>query len=416
LTTPADTGQAPAPRPPAATKPAEPSARRGEVLGYPGGEPVVAAPAALRPRHRLLGLSFLLAVVLPTLLATGYLYLMAADQYASRVSFSIRGNESSGPLSFLGALSHTVSVGGTDAEIIHDFVRSQQMVEAALAALPLEAMFNAPANDIVFRLGDDQPIEDVTDYWNRMTTVSFEGASGIVHVEVRAFDPEAARTIATFVLDESTRIVNAISTQAREDAVAVARSVLDEAEARLRTVRRDIRRFRDAEQALDPGESARAAMGLMATLQQRLAEAQVELDSYLALVGPRGPRVPALRQQIDSLQTRIAQERERLGSGHDERAGAADRRLFSDLMGDYEELTVELEFAQNAYVSALSSFEQAQVEARRQTRFLSPHIRPTLSVEAQYPQRALLAAGVFVLLTVGWAVLALIAYNVRDRR
>jgi capsular polysaccharide transport system permease protein len=77
---------------------------------------------------------------------------------------------------------------------------------------------------------------------------------------------------------------------------------------------------------------------------------------------------------------------------------------------------VELEFAQNAYVSALSSFEQAQVEARRQTRFLSPHIRPTLSVEAQYPQRALLAAGVFVLLTVGWAVLALIAYNVRDRR
>ena len=84
--------------------------------------------------------------------------------------------------------------------------------------------------------------------------------------------------------------------------------------------------------------------------------------------------------------------------------------------GDYEELMVEREFAENTYVSALASFEQAQVEARRQTRFLSPHIHPTLSVEPQYPQRALLSLGVFVLLTVGWAVLALIVYNVRDRR
>jgi capsular polysaccharide transport system permease protein len=154
----------------------------------------------------------------------------------------------------------------------------------------------------------------------------------------------------------------------------------------------------------------------MAALEQQRAQAQVELDSYLSLVGPRGPRAPALRQRIDSLEQRIAQERQRLGTGATGAAPAGEDRLFADLMGDYEELVVEREFAEKAYVSALSSFEQAQVEARRQTRFLSPHIRQTLSVEPQYPQRALLSLGILVLLTVGWAVLALIAYNVRDRR
>jgi capsular polysaccharide transport system permease protein len=382
---------------------------------YPRPDARTAQPAKPKARHWAVGLSFLLVVILPSLASVGYLYAVAADQYASRVSFSIRGNESTGPISFLGALSQTVTVGGTDAEIVYDFVRSQQMVQAALAALPLENIYNLPENDLVFRLGRDQPIEDVVNYWNWMTSVSFDGGSGIVHFEARAFDPASAQIISAFVLDESTRIVNEISSQAREDAVSVARQVLTQAEDRLREVRRQIRAFRDVEQELDPSENARAALGLMATLRQQRAEAQVELDSYLSLVGPQGPRAPALRQQIESLEQRIEEERQRLGAGATGQ-DAADGRLFSDLMGDYEELMVELEFAQNAYVSALSSFEQAQVEARRQTRFLSPHIRPTLSVEAQYPQRALLALGIFAMLTMVWSVVLLIAYNVRDRR
>lgn len=403
----------------AAAAPQAPAPRRGEVVELPPAAEVRAVqPALPRRRHKLTVLSFLLAVVLPGALVTGYLYLYAADQYASRMSFSIRGNETTAPIAFLGALTQTVSVGGTDAEIVYDFVRSQQMVEAVAAALPLGTIFNRPADDIVFRLGEDRSIEDITEYWNWMTSISFDGASGIVQFEARAFDPDSARAIAQFVLDESTRIVNDISARAREDAVGVARSVLDQAEERLRVIRRDIRAFRDVERELDPVENARAALGLMATLRQQLAEAQVELNSYLALVGERGPKVPALRQRIESLELRIASERERLGAGADAPPSVLPpgERLFSELMGDYEELMVELEFAQTAYVSALTSFEQAQVEARRQTRFLAPHVRPTLSVEAEYPQRALIAAGAFLLFTVVWSVLLLVVYNIRDRR
>lgn len=399
---------------PAQNRPAQ---RQGDVVRHPASsEARIAKPARPRARHRLVLASFVLAVLLPTAAAVGYLYTTAADQYASRTAFSIRGPENGAPVEILGAISSGLGGGGSggvDAEIVYEFVRSQAMVEAAAEKLPLVEIFNNPEDDVVFRLGEDRSIEDLVDYWNRMTDVSFDAGSGIVQFEARAFDPESARAIAEAVLEESTRIVNDLSVQARSDAVAVAREVLEEAEDRLRGVRRELRAFRDVEQELDPTENARASLGLISALEAELAKTEVELDTQLQLIGERGPRIAVLRQQIESLRNRIASERTRIGGGG---AASTEGRAYSDLVAEYEDLVVDREFAENAYVSALASFEQAQVEARRQMRYLAPHIRPTLSAEAQYPQRLLISAGVFGALLVGWAVLLLIAYNIRDRR
>jgi capsular polysaccharide transport system permease protein len=404
------------PAPPAGAKPAPAPARPGGVVALPGpAEPRVAKPATTKPRHRLALTSFVLAVVLPTVGAAGYLWGVAADQYASRTAFSVRGAEAQPSLEFLGAMAPAMGGASADAEIVYEYVRSQRMVEDAAARLPLTEMFNRAADDPVFRLGEGRPIEDLVAYWNWMTDIAYEPISGIVHFEARAFAAEDARAIAQTVLDLSTEVVNALSTRAREDAISVARASVAEAEERLRAVRRDLRAFRDVEQELDPAENARAALGLVAELEADLARARVELDTQVALLGPTSPRVAALRQTIVSLRDRIAAERARIGEGA---AGAADGqgRRFADLVAEYEELVVDREFAENVYVAALSSYESAQIDARRQMRFLAPHIHPTLSEEAQHPRRLLLTAGVFLTLCALWATLLLIVYNIRDRR
>jgi capsular polysaccharide transport system permease protein len=372
-----------------------------------------ARKAAPKRRHQLAMASFALAVVLPTLASVGYLYAFAADQYSSRVAFSVRSAESSGAIEVLGAL--TKSLGGSigpDAEIIYEYIRSQAMVESAMGALPVEAIFNRAEDDVVFRLGNGQPIEDITWYWNWMNDVSFDASTGIVEFEVRSFDPDSARRIAAFVLDESTRLVNELSIAARNDAVQIARQVVVEAEDRLREARRKVRAFRDAAQQVDPTEDARVAMGLVAGLEGELATAEVELDAQLRLVGERSPRLAVLRQRIASIKARIAQERDSLGAGTDREAGA---ETFSSRLAEYEELAVDREFAEKAYLSALAAYEQAQIETRRQMRYLAAHINPTLSIEPQYPTRWLIALSIFLLLSVTWSVLLLIAYNVRDR-
>ncbi len=86
------------------------------------------------------------------------------------------------------------------------------------------------------------------------------------------------------------------------------------------------------------------------------------------------------------------------------------------MIGEYEELLVDLEFSQTAYTAALIAEEQARAEARRKSRYLAIHIPPTLSQAPQYPQRFVLSALAGVFLFALWAVLALIGYNIRDRR
>jgi capsular polysaccharide transport system permease protein len=378
----------------------------------------VAALAKPKRRHRLTLLSFLLAVVLPSVATVTYLYGVAADQYASRLAFSVRGAESAPPVELLGAISTSLggSTSATDAQIVYEFIRSQQMVEAALERLPLREIYNGAASDPVFRLGEDRSIEDLVDYWRWMTDVAVDPGSGILHVEARAFDPESARAIVGVVLDESTRVVNDLSTKARLDAIAVAQAVLTQSENRLREVRRALRAFRDIEQELDPTENARASLDLVATLEADLARTEVDLSSEIALVGRNSPRIAVLRQRIASLRERIEAERMRMGAGGGRAADAPAGRAYADLVAEYEDLVVDRQFAENAYVSSLASYEQAQVEARRQIRYLSPHVQPTLSVEAQYPQRLMLSLGVTGALLVAWAVMLLIVYNIRDHR
>lgn len=387
----------------------------GEVVALPGGKDArVAPPARVRPRHRAAIAGFLAVVLAPAVACGVYMYAMAADQYASTVAFSVRNSEASAPVEFLGALTQGFGGGGgVDAEVVYEFIRSQQMVEAALTALPLREIYNTAPDDPLFRLGEEQAVEDVHDYWRWMTTASLDGGAGIINFTARAFEPDDARAIATFVLDEATRVVNDLSRRARDDAVQLARESLTEAEDRLRAVRLEIRGFRAAEQEVDPAQNARAALDMITGFEEKLAEARIALETQTELVGARSPQIPVLRQRIESLRRQIAEERARIGQVAPDAAGA---RAMADVLAEYEDLVVDREFAEKAYLSALSAYEQAQIEARRQLRYLAPHIQPTLAEAPRYPQRLLITFAVTAGLAVLWAVGVLIAYNIRDRR
>ncbi len=401
-----------APKP--APKPARPEPKRGDVVRHPASRDRQAAkPAKPRRRHRMVAISFVLAVILPTIAAGTYLYTRAADQYASTVAFSIRSGEAVAPTEFLGALGNSLGATSTDAQVIYEFLRSQQMVETALAELPYREWYGLPQEDVVFRLADGASLEDVNDYWRWMTDVTFDGGTGIVTFTARAFRAEDAQAVSELALRESTRLVNQLSEEAREDAVTVASEALAAAEERLRDARLDVRSFRRFEQEINPEANAIASSQLVASLEEKLAEAEIELNTRTELVGERATELPYLRQRIESLRSRIASER---GAVTGEAADDGSGRPLADLLAEYEKLQVDLRFAEDAYVSARAAYDRALFEGQKQQRYLSPHIRPTLSQEAQYPLRLLMTVGIFFLALVAWSTLVLIIYNIRDRR
>jgi capsular polysaccharide transport system permease protein len=386
-----------------------PPAKAPEAAPAPAPAPEV-RPATLRPRHWMALASFVVVVVLPLALTAGYLWTRAADQYHSEVAFSIRSEEAgSTTAGLIGAITNIGTGSASDADILFEYVRSQKIVEEIDRDLDLRTLYNRPEGDPVFTLGEGATIEDLVAYWQRMVNVSFETSNGIIHVRADAFAPEEAQAIASAILEKSSALVNRLSEQAREDAIRYAREELDEAEENLRAMRARLAEFRRVNRMVDPSGDAAGQSGLLNALQSQLAQALVERDMLLTYAGETDQRVVQATRRIDAITARLEEERTTLGV-------VGVESTLPEVIGAYEELRVDLEFANTTYTQALGGLTAARAEARRQSRYLAPHIQPTLAESPLYPRRLLLSglAGLFLML--GWGVLMLIYYNVRDNR
>ena len=199
--------------------------------------------------------------------------------------------------------------------------------------------------------------------------------------------PEDAQEIAQAILAHSGALVNRLSDQAREDAVRFAHQALAEAEAHLRTMRQRLADFRRDNRIFDPKADAAGQMGLLNALQGQLAQALVDRDVMLSYADATDQRVVQVNRRIDAITERIEAERASLGIP----GAAGSASALPDVLSNYEELQVDLEFANKAYVQTLAGLAAASAEARRQSRYLAPHIQPTLASSSLYPRRALLS-------------------------
>ena len=125
------------------------------------------------------------------------------------------------------------------------------------------------------------------------------------------------------------------------------------------------------------------------------------------------PRVTKAQQLIDVIRERIRIERAGFASDSSATGGIAED--YPSLIAEFESLNVDREYAEEAYRAALTALEAARDEATRQSRYLATYVRPTRAESSEYPRRWVLGglAGLFLLL--GWAILALIYYSIRDR-
>ncbi|MBP7003145.1 sugar transporter, partial [Amaricoccus sp.] len=401
---------APAAKPRPKPRPAAPAAAPAPAAPAAAAPSPTPVAARLRLRHKVMALSFLALVVLPFVAATAYLYGRAADQYHSEVAFSIRSEESaSAAAGLLGAITNLGTGSASDIDILAEYIRSQDIVESVDREIDLRAIFNRVEGDPLFTLGENASIEALVAHWRRMVQTSFESAAGILHVEARAFTPEDAQAIARALLVRSSGLVNRLSEQARADAVRFATEELAEAEAALHAMRGRLAEFRRANRLVDPSGDVAGQAGLLNALQTELAQALVERDMLLTYADEGDQRVIQANRRIDAVRARIEAERAALGA-----PDAAN--ALPEVVGRYEELLVDLEFANTAYTQALANLAGARAESRRQSRYLAPHVQPTLAQQALYPRRALLAGLTFLFLTLGWSMAMLVYYNVRDNR
>lgn len=391
-------------------------------------------------RHWGIMASFVAIVALPMLVSAWYLWTRAADRYASYAGFSVRTEEVGSAIDLLSGVSGFSGSSSSDTDILYNFIQSQEMVAKVDAELDLRAIWSRPGT--VWLSPDDDPvyayhppgtIEDLTEYWARMVKVYNDSGTGLIDLEVQAFTAEDATNIAQMIYDESSLMINRLSAIARDDATAYARDELDQAVERLKVARAALTQFRNRTQIVDPAASIQSQMGILSSLQTQLAETLVDLDILRQTAAETDPRIVQAQRRVEVIEARMGEERRKMGIGAD-RPGlilpsdpdaatpqasgseATPQNPFANLMGEYERLAVDLDFAEQSYTAALAAFDAAFAEARRKTRYLAAHIQPTQAEAAEFPQRLTVLGLVALFAFLSWAILTLVAYSLKDRR
>ena len=374
----------------------------------------LAAPAKRKRRHWGLFWFFIFFVIGPVAAVSWYLYERAADQFASTVAFTVRNEDISRAADILGGLGSTLGGGGggsSDADILYEFIRSQEMVRTIDAQLDLRRLYTIHREqDPLLTFNPEGTIEDLTSFWLRMVRISYDSGTGLMELRVLAFSATDAKKIAEAIFEESARMINALSAVAREDGTRYAREDLERAIEKVKIAREALTAFRVSNQIVDPSADVQGQMGLLNTLQAQLAEALIELDLLSTSTREGDPRLEQATRRIVVIEARIADERRKFG------VGAPGDESYATTIADFERLSVEREFAEQAYAVALSNFNGATAEANRKSRYLAAYVRPTLAERSEFPQRILfiLVVGLFSFLF--WAIAALVYYSLRDRR
>jgi capsular polysaccharide transport system permease protein len=374
--------------------------------------PPAARRARLRPRHMALILSFVLCVLLPGAVTSWYLWARAADQYASTLGFSVRKENVSSALELLGGIASISGSSSADTDILYDYMHSQKLVAEIDADLDLRKLWSKPQSDPIFAYTAPGSIETLMDFWQRQVQVTYDNTTRLIEIRVLAFDPDDAQRIATLLFDKSTAMINRLNDAAQADALRLAGGERDSAEARLKSARAAVTDFRNRTQSVDPAADMQNQAGLLANLQSQLAQALIDSDMLTASTRNTDIRGEQAALRIKVIEDRIAAEREKLGLG----ANGDTSAVYATLVGDYERLSIDREFAETAYRAAQLAYEAAQADARRQTLYLAAHIAPTLAETAQFPRRQMILGTAMMFLCLAWSIAAMVYYSVRDRR
>ncbi|QWT16919.1 capsule biosynthesis protein (plasmid) [Sphingobium xenophagum] len=326
---------------------------------------------------------FLLAVVLPTLLAALYYGLIASDIYISESRFVIKSpDQKRGQTSTLANLVQTTGLSGGQEQTneVLTYVRSRDALKALQKAVDIRGKFSTSQADILSRFPQpfsDSSFESLFKYYGKMVDARLDTETSTAIIKVEAFTPQDAYLINRQLLDLSEGLVNKLNGRAQNKGIVEAQKQVELATQRARAARVALTQYRNAQAVIDPSKQAVGVLEIANTLTAERAALQAQLDLMQRLT-PNNPSIPALRNRISAIGTQIySQDSRVVGSG----SGIASK------LGGYENLLVEQEFSTQSLNAANAALVQARAEAQRQQFYLERVVDPNLPDEPLLPKR-----------------------------
>lgn len=374
---------------PATTKPAQPPARPEAPKPLSADDRAaeimkVQRDIARRRRRRLVLLASRLSffVLLPTLLVGYYFYIVATPLFATNTEFVIQKAE--GGASAPGGLGGLL--GGTSFATVQESIVVQSYLESREAMLRLDDElgfrdhFSTPEIDPLLRLAPDAAVEDVYDTYRDQLTIGYDPTEGVVKMEMRAADAQTSQAFSEALISYAEERVDQMSQRLREDQMAGARESYEDAEHRVSEAQARVLELQERRGVLSAEAEVSTVFQQIGTFELELQQERLRLAEIQAARSPNETRVRVAQNNIERLETLIAQLRSGLTD-----AGMGDASL-ARVQSELVIAQADLETRQAMLAQALQAMETARVEANRQSLYLSMGVFPVAPDAAAYPR------------------------------
>ncbi len=363
--------------------------------------------------RQLIRASFVAFFVVPTAAAAIYFGFAASDQYVAHAEFTVSAGES--PLRD-GVASLTGLPGAIivqDTQIVTNFIASREMVDRLEAKAGLRAVYSRPGVDALSRFDPQRPVEQLVKYWKKVATTSIKMPGGIVRLDVAAFSPTDAKTMADATLALCEELVNTLNARINRDAVALAETEFEHASGQLAKTLAKQALARNTSGILEANLTAEATTSLIKQLRGELLDQSSAYDSALTAMKAEAPQMRERKIRIDVISRQIAALEGELTRA----PGAADPALGQTVaaaMVRFDALKSEEKADLQIYENAAEALEHARVAAEFRIVYFKVFVRPSLPEEPEYPRRKIDILLVGVSTLAGWGVLMALASVVRN--
>jgi capsular polysaccharide transport system permease protein len=334
---------------------------------------------AKRRRRNMLALFGRLSVfvLLPTIAAGWYFFVMATPMYGTKSEFVIQQAESSGGGGLGGLFQGTGLATQTDSTTVQSYMTSRSAFVRLDEDHGFSDHFQDPDIDAIQRLAPDASNEAAYAVFQDHVQIGYDPTEGILKMEVIAADPAKSQEFSEALIGYAEEQVDQLTQRVRSDQLAGALAESEQAEVGRQAALAELVAVQEEIQQPDAGGATAALQQRITTLEIELDQERINLASLNSLSNPLQSRVDAAESAIRLIEGQIDLLRSQLSSGDG---------------GSIVSNNARLRLAEENYLIAVqkvqtagASLDAAEIEANRQVRYMSISVAPIAPDEATYP-------------------------------
>jgi capsular polysaccharide transport system permease protein len=348
----------------------------------------------------------------PFLLAVLYYSFFAMDRYVSSAQISVRQTAQAGASELPGLAIMLGGVNPTSREetlYLRQFILSHDMLQVLQSKLNWADHYAGHWRDPIYWLRTGTYQEYQLDFYQRVVTATFDEETGLLTVQVEAFEPKFAQEVLAIILDQSERFVNEISHRMARDQMAFAEAERDKARQHYEDKREVLLRFQAANNLLDPISTATARSQIVTDLEASLIKDSIQLKALLSSLGESSPQIAQLRTRIRATEQQLQVEKGRLVS-----LPAGDK--LNVIAAQFRNLEIDAKIAEEAYKMSIVAMENARIEATKKLRSLVKVTSPNLPDLALFPRRIYNLITIAIVLLLLYGIARFVIATIEDHR